>query len=56
MEFELDRVEVFAILEALTAKLGSCQECEEKTYAELVKRFADKLNEHMQKPQVAAVA
>jgi hypothetical protein len=54
MEIELNRIEMFMILEAVSAKLTSCEECDEKQYAELVKKFADKLNEHMQRPQVAA--
>jgi hypothetical protein len=56
IKFELDRVEVFMILEALSNRLGNCQECDEKPTTELIKKFADELNEHMQKPQVAAAA
>jgi hypothetical protein len=56
MEFELDRVEVFVVLEALSARLSDCPECEEKLCVELIKKFADELSGYMQKPQVAAVA
>jgi hypothetical protein len=56
MKIELNKIEAFMILEALTAMLCNCQECEEEPTIELVKKFVDELDSRIQKPQVVAAA